>query len=158
MVDWEDAVELSVLDIGILEKTGNWKGYYENGKLAFEGTYNEKGEQEGKWIHYHPNGEIYMEGFYLNGEESGEWKKYYDNKQLYTTENYEVNSYNIPVLIGKINTYYKNGKLKTVTEYGNSRGRSTRPINLIKYNLEGIKISEYKLNNKGEFVQIFNNR
>lgn len=54
---------------------GVWKSYYKNGKLAFEGEYNE-GEPVGKHLYYHQNGITSLVGKYLGGQKHGKWRAY----------------------------------------------------------------------------------
>jgi len=54
------------------EKIGEWKFYYDNGKLQYKGTY-KKGKREGNWIYYDLSGniekiEMWEEGKYIENK------------------------------------------------------------------------------------------
>ncbi|NOQ72311.1 MAG: hypothetical protein GQ574_09945 [Crocinitomix sp.] len=77
-----DHKEVGEYTLGI--ETGTWRHYYQNGKLAFTGVYNE-GEPKGKHIYFHKNGLKKQVGKYLGGEKHGKWRTY-DTKGVQTQE------------------------------------------------------------------------
>lgn len=56
-------------------KTGIWKYYYKNSKLAFVGEFDE-GQPKGKHYYYHSNGVKKNIGKYQAGKRNGLWKTY----------------------------------------------------------------------------------
>ena len=56
-------------------KNNYWTHFYKNGKLAFEGSFDE-GQPKGKHIYYHTNGVKKMKGKYQVGRKIGTWKSY----------------------------------------------------------------------------------
>lgn len=52
---------------------GLFVGYYENGNIQTEGSY-DHGTEEGVWRDYHENGRLAAQGTYEGGKEVGEWK------------------------------------------------------------------------------------
>ena len=108
----------------------NGKGikYYKNGKILYEGDYNnDKAEGNGKYIY--ENGEYYI-GQFLDGEKHGKGIKYYKNGSIkyegdfannvyegigkYICENckYYIGQWLNGKRHGKGTTYYKNGSIK----------------------------------------------
>jgi uncharacterized protein len=67
---------------------GEWKHYYNNGKLRFAGSYI-LGNAEGKHKTYYDNGKIKEEGAYVVGKKEGAWKKYDAEGNLLMTITYE---------------------------------------------------------------------
>jgi antitoxin component YwqK of YwqJK toxin-antitoxin module len=59
-------------------KHGQWKQYFENGKIKSEGTY-EDGFWEGKLLRHHETGYKAAEGQYKKGVMEGDWM-YYTNQ------------------------------------------------------------------------------
>jgi len=62
-------------------KTGVWKGWYPNGNLKFEITF-ENGKQSGKASLYYESGKVSEEGIWENSRWVGAYKMYYDNGVL----------------------------------------------------------------------------
>lgn len=54
-------------------KTGRWRGFHENGQLAFEGGYLD-GREDGVHTTYDEQGRIKTQGAYVRGEEHGRWR------------------------------------------------------------------------------------
>jgi len=98
---------------------GNYKRYYQSGKLKEEGAFG-KEHFKGELIRYHKNGKIAYIGSYNNdGKESGVIKYYYENGIVeleYTAKN--------GVLVGELKRYYENGSLKE-TQTFDEKGKST---------------------------------
>ncbi len=77
-------------EIGFYEngfKTGNWKHYYPNNKLSFEGDYR-AGDPAGKHVFYYNDGSIMITGSYRAGKKHGSWKKFNTDGTLFTLFNY----------------------------------------------------------------------
>jgi hypothetical protein len=60
---------------------GQYKEYYQNGKLKISGRY-EMGLQEGKFLYYSPNGQLEAQDFAVQGKLYGPQRKYYKNGKL----------------------------------------------------------------------------
>lgn len=78
--------EGNVVGKGIVDKEGlkqgNWKEYYDSGKLKAKGKYKDD-VKIGLWVYYYKNGKIEQKGHYNEkGKPTGEWKWYYRNGQL----------------------------------------------------------------------------
>lgn len=96
-------------------KNGDYKSYYENGKLKSEGKYSNN-LQAGVWNYYYQNGKIKGTGNYINGDGSdlgdtgipknnreGNWKFYNESGTLSSSSDWKNNT-----CIGLI-SYYANG-------------------------------------------------
>ena len=70
------------------EKNGKWEGYYPNGKLSFEGKFNE-GLPEGEHKYYFPSGVLKRSEKYRYGMRHGKWKWYDENGILTLTVQYK---------------------------------------------------------------------
>lgn len=57
-------------------QTGEWKYFYQNGKLHYKGKFT-NGKRSGKWKGKHANGKRKFKGVYKDDERIGVWK-YYD--------------------------------------------------------------------------------
>ncbi|AVQ29349.1 MULTISPECIES: toxin-antitoxin system YwqK family antitoxin [Fusobacterium] len=71
-----------------LSGKGEFKIYYENGKISTIGNYHDF-KLEGNYISFYENGSIASDGFYKNGLLDGEWKFYSKNGSLERIEKYE---------------------------------------------------------------------
>lgn len=89
------------------DRTGKWQGFYEDGKLFYEGSY-KKGEREGTWTFYHKNGQLAAKGNYKNNKETGLWQTYHKNGKIM-----DEGSYKNGEKIGSWKYYYANGNLKS---------------------------------------------
>ena len=95
------------------EKIGEWKWYYENGKLKTIGNYDEEGGEIGEWKRYYKNGQLRVYTLYdSDGYAQGEWKWYYEDGQIWTDGKYYDGA-----KIGEWKWYYENGKLKRYSQY-----------------------------------------
>ena len=96
-------------------KNGDYKSYYENGKLKSEGKYSNN-LQEGLWNYYFKNGKLKGTGSFLHGEgtdvgetgiprnnRDGNWKTYTESGSLSQTSVWKNNS-----CVGRT-SYYANG-------------------------------------------------
>ena len=63
-------------------KSGEWVSYFDNGKMAFRGTFN-GGFPDGKHIYYYSNGKMRELETYAGGIRHGAWKKYLDTGELF---------------------------------------------------------------------------
>lgn len=89
------------------KETGNWKYYFENGKIQKEGVYNNEGLENGYWRYNNVVGLPLKEGNYVNGKQNGEWKFYDENGTLKTVKTYQNGR-----VTGPYKEYYSNGKIK----------------------------------------------
>ena len=55
---------------------GHWTWWYENGRVALEGTYR-IGKKIDKWTWYHQDGSLRYEGTYVKGKREGDWSYYH---------------------------------------------------------------------------------
>jgi antitoxin component YwqK of YwqJK toxin-antitoxin module len=96
-------------------KNGDYKSYYENGKLKSEGKYSNN-LQEGLWNYYYKNGKLKGAGSFLHGEgtdvgdtgiprnnRDGNWKTYTESGSLSQTSEWKKNT-----CVGRT-SYYANG-------------------------------------------------
>lgn len=81
-------MESSYVSADQTQKTGTWKWYHANGKMAETGSYDKKGKKTGDWKGWHVNGKMEFEGRYKKGISDGIWNWYFDNGQLSAVETY----------------------------------------------------------------------
>jgi antitoxin component YwqK of YwqJK toxin-antitoxin module len=116
---------------------GEWKGWYNNGKLNYSGKYNSIGKKNGKWMYWHETGQPREECGYVNGIKHGSYKQWFDKGMFVDTQGkykkghqhgewkyfYETGGINKiqhfknGKLSGKCLSYYTNAKLQSVTNY-----------------------------------------
>ena len=118
---------ITVLD---LPRTGEWKGYFEDGTLQWIGQYN-KGLKSGKWFEYFENGNIKTNLTYEKNKREGLFKLYYENGKLKSIgiikSNVVVGEYEEYFDNGQLNIkiYFENdGRLNTILEYYDKNGNS----------------------------------
>ena len=70
------------------KQVGEWVAYYDNGKMAFRGTFN-AGYPDGEHFFYYENGKLREIQKYAAGVKHGDWKKYLDTGELYFTVTYD---------------------------------------------------------------------
>ncbi len=75
------------------DKFGNWKDFYESGKLKAKGKYKNNKRIE-EWTFYFENGAVEQIGNYKNGKPDGEWKWYYGNGKPLRIENFSDGKHN----------------------------------------------------------------
>jgi len=107
---------------------GNWRKYYENGQLRFEGqfkdgieygefryydlegrlksTLNYVGENKAMAKHYHPNGNIMAEGLLIDRKKDSIWNTYTTSAKLL-----EKGAYISGKKYGNWQTYFENGQV-----------------------------------------------
>ena len=73
-----------------IDDNGNYKMFYEDGKLALEGRVENK-LREGFWKHYYPNGFVLAEGIYIQSEKQDEWSFYYADGRERSKGKYKSN-------------------------------------------------------------------
>ena len=66
----------------ILNAQEKTKNYHDNGNLKSEGQYDADGNGIGEWKFYYESGKLQKTGNYLNGTPDGEWK-YYDEESAW---------------------------------------------------------------------------
>lgn len=59
-----------------------YKEYFDDGTLKVEGFKDKNGKETGEWKMYYDNGKIKEIGNYLEGQKTSEWKQYDKNGQL----------------------------------------------------------------------------
>jgi antitoxin component YwqK of YwqJK toxin-antitoxin module len=64
-----------------IEGEGEYKKWYENGKLDVHCFYNDR-KLNGEYKHWNENGQLLNHCFYKQGKKEGEYKSWYDNGQL----------------------------------------------------------------------------
>ena len=69
------------------KQVGEWTSYYDDGKLAFRGTFN-AGYPDKEHFFYYGNGKLREIQSFAAGVRHGEWKKYLDTGELYFTITY----------------------------------------------------------------------
>jgi antitoxin component YwqK of YwqJK toxin-antitoxin module len=87
---------------------------YENGRLAFLATFDEKGNLLESIKEYFDNGQIKSEYFTQDAERDGSFKEWYDNGQIKTEYFYVRGQFD-----GEQKEYYANGHIKLKTFYKN---------------------------------------
>lgn len=70
------------------KQVGEWVSYYDNGRMAFKGTFN-AGYPDGEHFFYYENGKLREIQKYAAGVKHGDWKKYLDTGELYFTVTYD---------------------------------------------------------------------
>jgi len=95
------------------------KQYYDSGGLKYEGN-----KQQGEWKSFYESGKLKRTGNYVTSRKQGEWKEYYESGELKSTVDYnygrvsDIKAYNetgkLIVFDGKklIKTFHDNGQLK----------------------------------------------
>lgn len=78
------------LDKNCKKFQGEFKFYFENGKIQSEGIFN-KNLRVGKWTYYLKNGFKDSEGIYIKGKKEGEWIWYLDIGSVCAVEKYKKN-------------------------------------------------------------------
>jgi uncharacterized protein len=68
-------------------RQGEWKEYFENGKVKASGKYKDN-RREGAWKYFFENGTVEQKGQYKNGKEDGIWTWYYPNGTLLREDEY----------------------------------------------------------------------
>ena len=129
-----------IKEVGSLDSTGKkhgiWKGYYQNGKISYEGLY-KNGFREEEWKFYNAVGQLIKIETYKNGLKNGNVLVYDDGK-LYNE---------IPYVNGKKEGkhvhYNKNGTINYIQEYKNDSMDGEFAI----YTSEGILTQKGRLKN-----------
>ncbi|GAB2770242.1 MULTISPECIES: tetratricopeptide repeat protein [Hymenobacter] len=88
------------------KRTGLWREYHPNGRVAKEMNYDTEGRYEGRYVEYFDNGALSVEGTYKAGQIVGQAKLYH-----YCGEVREVRPYQNNDVTGEVISYYPNGKL-----------------------------------------------
>ena len=70
------------------KQVGEWVSYYDNGNMAFRGTFN-AGYPDGQHCFYYENGKLRELQNYTAGVKHGEWKKFLETGELYFTLTYD---------------------------------------------------------------------
>ena len=80
--------ELSLNQMKDGKREGEWRKYYDNGKLAYEGYFKDD-NRDGYWKIYNEDGQLMMEGNFKNGVEEGLWKFYNEDGTLKEEKTYK---------------------------------------------------------------------
>jgi antitoxin component YwqK of YwqJK toxin-antitoxin module len=110
-------------------KTGLWRSYHKNGKLASTGVYR-KNIAVGQWLTYYDNGNrSFVATFDFNGVMKGQWRSYYPSGKLRQTGIARGHGYNWiqqPWPVGSWTAYWENGKIQSQFQYDDeSKHRGT---------------------------------
>lgn len=99
------------------EKDGLCKEYYDNGQLKSEIEYDDE-EFEGIYKTYYDDGKPQQIGQYYwsDHQKDGEWLTYYGQGGVMKRKNYKRGQ-----LHGKVELYFKNGKVKASTHYSDGQ-------------------------------------
>jgi len=99
-------------------KTGQWKTFYESGKISQIANYNED-RLYGEFFEYYDDETnlVKYKCNYRNGLKIGLEQEYFENGKLYKSKEKDSNGYQI----GKDITYFDNGLVKELTEYVESQ-------------------------------------
>jgi len=92
-------------------KDGDWKYYFDNGKVKEEGPYKDS-KKQGHWISWTPYGFKDMEGDYINERPNGLWTYYYETGVKSMEQNFKDGKQD-----GKCSSWYENAQLKSTTSY-----------------------------------------
>lgn len=100
-------------------KNGEWKEYYENGKLKTVGNYlNEK--KNGQWTTYDVDGQIETDSYYVEGKLNGECKSYHKNGQIHKQINFKDGK-----RVGESKEFYVTGQVSRIIKYENDNVETT---------------------------------
>ena len=93
------------------QKTGEWKEYYNNGRLQAAGSY-AYGEFDGKWEGYFLNNKLQYKRYWKAGKRADIWMEYYDTGELYCMVMFGESHY-----AGAYTIYEKDGTYKSSGTY-----------------------------------------
>lgn len=110
---WSDNKTKKAEGLKICEnKTGEWKYYFENGKLSGTEVYDDNGVLNGMSTDYYESGGLKEKLPYVNDKANGEFERYYESGKL------EVKGYfKDDLKEGKFISYYENGHTSLETEF-----------------------------------------
>lgn len=99
------------------DRDGSFINYYENGNVKSQGSYM-KDKKNGSWKFYHENGKLEKKGSFKDGYKTGTWEGYYDNGNLKFTcflkiYNSSTSNGKVVYMEGTFKGYYDNGQLST---------------------------------------------
>ncbi|MCX6233656.1 MAG: hypothetical protein NT175_02885 [Bacteroidetes bacterium] len=92
------------------------KEYSEDGVLLKEGRYNLKSLKTGLWKEYYENGKIAAEESFLDGKLHGYFRSYHENGNIWCIGNYNQNNKE-----GKFEIYDQQGKLIFIQHYNHGK-------------------------------------
>ena len=92
------------------------KEYSSKGLILIEGNYNDNGVKTGLWKEYYKNGKIAVEEIYFNGKLNGEYKSYHENGNVWCIGNYNNGNKE-----GNFEIYNQSGKLIIILQFVNNR-------------------------------------
>lgn len=139
--------------------TGEWKYYYENGKISNQGSFGKKGLKDGVWKTYTPDGVLYSDDTYSNGKSEGVGKAYYEDGKVYEEFYYKKNritSYKYYDKSGKLVKEQNKQKNEFVFELYNPNGTIRKTGKTIGENLDGPLVSYDAFGIKVSYVDYVN--
>lgn len=115
--NWEENI---LIDSISSRHTWTNKGWFENGKVEYTGSfYQDKNDEEliyhGKQTSYFENGQLESTKEYEHGKKIGEHIEYYKNSQIKSSFSYKEDK----IVDGTYKGYYENGDLKYERNYEN---------------------------------------
>ncbi len=157
MIETINAQKVNALDVNG-KRDGNWKKYYNNGRLRYTGNF-KNGKEVGIFMYfkmtnskhptslkifskdsdvakieyYTPKGDIRSRGSVKGKDRIGRWTYFFSNGKLLSEEFYTEGK-----LDGMLKNYYPNGKITEETGYKNGLKNGISK----KYSDEGILIEE----------------
>lgn len=99
------------------------RGYFENGELQAEFSFNKEGKKDGLCRSYYNNGRVRSDFLYKEGVKEGVSKNYYKEGGVSSEITYKDGKKNGPYI-----KYYKSGVKYTLSHYKNNQLDSTRVI------------------------------
>lgn len=139
--------------------TGEWKYYYDNGKLSQVGVLNKKGMRDGVWKDYNKEGVMTKEDEYRDGKSEGLAKNFYSNGKIYEEFYYrknKVNQYKYYNSTGTLVKEISKQKNEFNFELFNKNGTVRMIGKLVGENIEGELITNNYLGLKNEVVEYKN--
>lgn len=135
-LEWNEEGKLVVKGQFIRDQRhGIWQGFYPNGKLQYEGMYNDSGLAEGPWKYFEENGQTERLLEFKNGRYEGVLE-YFKEGRLQAR--YKV------VDMGKfIEATYFDEKGREIGKFGDPNGN----FSLQSYGIDGVKVSEGQYKN-----------
>lgn len=110
---WEDNKSKKAEGLRICEvKTGEWKYYYQNGKLSGTEIYDDNGILNGITTDYYESGALKEKVPYKNDKANGEFERYYESGKLEVKGSFKEDQKH-----GKFFSYYENGNTYFETEF-----------------------------------------
>lgn len=110
---------------------GEWKEFYENGKLRAIGNYVD-GKREGIWKFSHENDSLEQIGKFVKGKPEGEWKWFYPSGALRREENYKAGKED-----GNMKEYDEDGNVMSEGRYAEGKAEGEWRYSIGEYVASG---------------------